>query len=57
MGDRMDELVEIRELRVEMRQDFQQLRSAARELRRLTIKVWATTAVGFVAVLIENSLR
>ena len=48
---------EIRELRAEVREDFRELREDVRALRRLTTKVWATTVVGFVAVLIQTSLR
>ena len=49
--DRIDDLAgEVRELRIELREE-------KRDLRRWTINLWATTIVGFVAVLIQTSLR
>ena len=63
--DRMDDLAgEVRELRAEMRSEFREVREEIRELRvelyssrRWTVNLWATTVVGFVAVLIQTSLR
>jgi hypothetical protein len=49
--DRIDDLAaEVRELRAELREEM-------RELRRWTVNLWATTIIGFVAVLVETSLR
>jgi hypothetical protein len=56
--DRMDDLAgEVRQLRTEMRTEFAEVRQELREQRRLTINLWATTVIGFVAVLIQTSLR
>ncbi|TML52312.1 MAG: hypothetical protein E6G15_11130 [Actinobacteria bacterium] len=56
--DRIDDLAgEVRQLRMEMRTEFAEVRGELREMRRWTINLWATTVVGFVAVLIQNSLR
>ena len=63
--DRIDDLArEGRELRLEMREGFGQVREELRELRmelystrRWTVNLWATTVIGFVAVLIQTSLR
>ena len=40
-----------------MRTEFAEVRGELREMRRWTINLWATTVVGFLAVLIQNSLR
>jgi hypothetical protein len=61
----MDDLAgEVRELRAEMSSEFREVREEIRELRvelyssrRWTVNLWATTVVGFVAVLIQTSLR
>jgi len=56
--DRIDDLAgEVRQLRMEMRTEFAEVRGELREMRRWTINLWATTVVGFLAVLIQNSLR
>jgi hypothetical protein len=56
--DRIDDLAgEVRELRAEMREGFRELRDEMRDQRRWTLNLWATTLVGFVAVLVESSLR
>jgi hypothetical protein len=63
--DRIDDLArEGRELRLEMREGFRQVREELRELRmelystrRWTVNLWATTVIGFVAVLVQTSLR
>jgi hypothetical protein len=56
--DRIDDLAgEVRQLRLEMRTEFAEVRQEMREQRRLTINLWATTVIGFVAVLIQTSLR
>jgi len=56
--DRIDDLAgEVRQLRMEMRTEFAEVRGELREMLRWTINLWATTVVGFVAVLIQNSLR
>jgi hypothetical protein len=54
----MDDLAgEVRQLRTEMRTEFAEVRQELREQRRLTVNLWATTVIGFVAVLIQTSLR
>ena len=61
----MDDLAgEVRGLRAEMRDGFHDVREEMRELRaelyssrRWTVNLWATTVIGFVAVLIQTSLR
>ena len=61
----MDDLAgEVRSLRTEMREEFREVRAEMRELRaelyssrRWAVNLWATTVVGFVAVLIQTSLR
>jgi hypothetical protein len=56
--DRIDDLAgEVRQLRMEMRTEFAEVRQELREQRRLTHNLWATTVIGFVAVLIQTSLR
>jgi len=56
--DRIDDLAgEVRQLRMEMRTEFAEVRQELREQRRLTVNLWATTVIGFVAVLIQTSLR
>jgi hypothetical protein len=56
--DRIDDLAgEVRQLRMEMRAEFAEVRQELREQRRLTINLWATTLIGFVAVLIQTGLR
>ncbi len=56
--DRMDDLAgEVRQLRTEMRTEFAEVRQELREQRRLAVNLWATTIIGFVAVLIQTSLR
>jgi hypothetical protein len=56
--DRMDDLAgEVRELRAEVRDGFRELREGMRDMRRWTVNLWATTVVGFVALLIQTSLR
>jgi hypothetical protein len=56
--DRLDDLAgEVRELRAEMRDGFRELREEMRDMRRWTVNLWATTVVGFVALLIQTSLR
>ena len=53
--DRMDDLAgEVRELRAEMREGFRELRVEMRDLRRWTVNLWATTILGFVAVLVQT---
>ena len=49
--DRIDDLA------AEFREGFRELREEMREIRRWTVNQWATTVVGFVAVLIQTSLR
>jgi hypothetical protein len=61
----MDDLAsEARALRVEMHEEFRDVRQELRELhgelstsRRWTVNLWATTVIGFVAVLIQVGLR
>ena len=55
---------EFRAMRAEMREGFHDLREEMRDLRgeaysgrRWTVNLWATTVIGFVAVLIQVSLR
>ena len=48
---------EVRQLRMEMRTEFAEVRQELREQRRLTVNLWATTVIGFVAVLLQTSLR
>jgi hypothetical protein len=63
--DRIDDLAgEVRELRVEMREGFRELRQEMRELRSegslnrsWLVNLWVTTMLGFVAVLVQVSLR
>ena len=63
-GLRVDMREEFRALRAQMREGFHEVREEMRELRaeqystrRWTVNLWATTVVGFVAVLIQTSLR
>jgi hypothetical protein len=63
--ERMDDLAgEARALRVEMHEEFRDVRQELREVRgelssgrRWTVNLWATTVIGFVAVLVQVSLR
>jgi hypothetical protein len=56
--DWIDDLAgEVRQLRMEMRTEFAEVRQELREQRRLTVNLRATTVIGFVAVLIQTSLR
>ena len=67
--ERIDDLAislrdEMRELRAEMREGFREVRADLREVRtegglnrRWLVNVWLTTVLGFVAVLVQLSLR
>jgi hypothetical protein len=63
--ERIDDLaVELREFRAEMRDFRREVREEMRDFRgelystrRWTVNLWATTVLGFVAVLIQTSLR
>ena len=67
--ERIDDLAlslrdEMRELRAEMREGFREIRADLREVRaesglnrRWLVNLWLTTVLGFVAVLVQLSLR
>ena len=48
---------EMRELRTELKEEMRELRTEQYSTRRWTVNLWATTVVGFVAVLIQTTLR
>ncbi len=48
---------EMRELRAEFGEEMRQQRGELYSTRRWTVNLWATTVLGFVAVLIQTSLR
>jgi uncharacterized coiled-coil DUF342 family protein len=48
---------QMRELRSEFQEELRQQRGELYSTRRWTVNLWATTVVGFVAVLIQTSLR
>jgi uncharacterized coiled-coil DUF342 family protein len=48
---------EMRELRAELGEEIREVRVEVYSTRRWTVNLWATTVVGFVAVLIQSSLR
>ena len=48
---------EMRQQRTEVREELRQLRAELFSTRRWTVNLWATSVVGFVAVLIQASLR
>ena len=48
---------EMRDLRAEVREELRELRAELYSTRRWTVNLWATTVVGFVALLIQTSLR
>ena len=48
---------EIRGLRSETQEEMRDLRGELNASRRWTVNLWATTVLGFVAVLIQTSLR
>lgn len=67
--ERIDDLAlslrdELRELRAEMREGFRDMRADLREVhtegglnRRWLVNLWLTTVLGFVAVLVQISVR
>ena len=62
VGEEMRELraelkEEMRELRTELKEETRELRMELYSSRRWTVNLWATTVIGFVAVLIQTSLR
>jgi len=48
---------ETRELRAELKEEMRELRVELYSTRRWTVNLWATTVIGFVAVLVQTSLR
>jgi hypothetical protein len=56
-GLRMELRQEMRDLRTELKEQLRELRIELYSTRRWTVNLWATTVVGFVALLIQTSLR
>jgi hypothetical protein len=56
-GLRMELRQEMRDLRTELKDELRELRIELYSTRRWTVNLWATTVVGFVALLIQTSLR
>jgi hypothetical protein len=48
---------EMRELRSDVREEMREFRAELYSIRRWTVNLWATTVVGFAALLIQTSLR